>query len=212
MNKSTITTILVIVVTLGIGALIAFSGGTPEVSKSSSTGEAKRETAYYKGNPEAKVEIVEFSDFECPACQSASSSIREAVNFYGDNVVFYYRHFPLSQHKYAEKAAKSAEAAGKQGKFWEMHDAIFANQSNFSDDIFDRLASELGMDIEQFKTDLASKEVKNIVSGDLKDGKTLKVNSTPTFFVNGEKVELKGYTLENWKEILEPKIGVVSGE
>lgn len=205
MSKNTITTILVVAVTIGIGVLIAFSGGTPDTTKSSSTGEPKRETAYHKGNPEATVEIVEFSDFQCPACKDASSIIRQVMSLYSEKVVFYYRHFPLGQHQFAEGAAKAAEAAGKQGKFWEMHDAIFENQDDLSNDIFEKLATDLGLDIEKFKTDVGSKEIKDIVAGDKKDAVKLKVNSTPTFFINGEKQE-RSLSLDEWKAEIDKRL------
>ena len=211
MNKNTIATILVIMVTIGIGVLIAFSGGTPEVSTDTSTGDVIRETAYHKGSPGASVEIVEFSDFQCPACKANSSILREVADFYGNKVALYYRHFPLTQHQFSDEAAWAAEAAGKQGKFWEMHDKIFENQDSLSIDIFGGLATELGLDIEQFKTDQRSREIKDIVAGDLKDGKTLKVNSTPTFFLNGEKVEA-GNTLAQWQVLIEEKLGQANGE
>lgn len=205
MKKETIITILIIALTLGIGAVVAFTGGGTSDILTEPT-ELKREGAFAKGTEGAKVKIVEFADFQCPACKTASSTIQDVIDFYDGKVTFYYRHFPLSQHKFSELAARSAEAAGKQGKFWEMHDKVFENQSSLSNDSFEKFANELGLDIQKFKSDSESSEIKDIIAKDKKDGVNLKVNSTPTFFVNGEKADLKGYTLEDWKKVIDPKL------
>jgi len=206
MNKNIIGTILVIAITVGLGVLIAFSGGGPiETSKKTGKAEAVRADAYHKGNKDAKVQIVEFADFECPACKANSPIINEVANLYGSKIVFYYRHFPLSQHQFSLVAARAAEAAGKQGKFWEMHDKIFANQSILSNDLFYKLAKEIGLDETQFKKDMASKEIKDIVAKDKKDAIALGVNATPTFYLNGKKVEI--YSVDGWKKAIDKVLG-----
>ena len=111
----------------------------------------------------------------------------------GAQVQFAYRHFPLSQHKNAKLAATVAEAAGKQGKFWEMHDLIFQNQSDWSEEknaavIFAKYAQEVGLDLAKFQTDIASEEIKAKIENDYKSGVKAGVNSTPSFFLNGEKI------------------------
>ena len=106
---------------------------------------------------------------------------------------FVYRHFPLPQHKYAIKAAATAEAAGKQGKFWEMGDLLFDRQSELSDDLFPKLATELKLDVDQFSKDQISQETNKRIGDDTAAGNQVGINATPTFFLNGVKVNLKSF-------------------
>lgn len=154
---------------------------------------------YFKGPKDAKITIVEFSDYQCPACKSMSVIIDEVVKEYPNEVRLVYRNFPLSYHQFSFKAATAAEAAGKQGKFWEMHDLIFANNSQLSDDKFLEFAQELGLNIEQFKQDMASMEINDKIKRDLDEGQnTLQIRGTPTFYLNN--VEYKGnYNIEGFK-------------
>lgn len=142
------------------------------------------------GNPEAPVKIVEFSDFQCPACATAAPITRNVVNANQDKVYFVFRHFPLSSHKNAKKAAQAAEAASNQEKFWEMHDMIFENQNEWSNSsdakgIFTEYAKKIGLDIDKFKQDFES--VKDPIEQDFADGNRVGIDSTPTFFINGTK-------------------------
>ncbi len=145
------------------------------------------------GPPDAEVTLVEFGDFECPACRSAFPVIDELKEDYGDEVQFVYRHFPLSFHKNAELAARASEAAAKQGKFWEMHDMLFEKQSDWADSskaesIFLDYAREIGLDIDKYKEDIKSDAVKQKVQRDIASAGT-QVTGTPTFFLDGEKVQ-----------------------
>ncbi|KKS70864.1 MAG: hypothetical protein A2835_02380 [Candidatus Niyogibacteria bacterium RIFCSPHIGHO2_01_FULL_45_28] len=140
----------------------------------------------------AKVTIVEFSDYQCPACKSANPTIKQILNDYPGKVNFIYRHFPLSQHKNAIPASLAAEAAGQQGKYWEMHDRIFDGQDTWKEssqaqDIFTGFAKDLGLDVEKFNLDKSDNKFRDKINRDYQDGLTLGVNSTPTFFINGQK-------------------------
>lgn len=165
------------------------------------------ESDWVRGNKEAKVIITEYSDFQCPACASYYEVLKMAHKDFGDNIAFVYRHFPLRQiHANADIAALSAESAGKQGKFWEMHDMLFENQKdwekeNNAKEIFVNYAKELGLNVEQFKQDLDSKEVKNKVDSDYQSGIEAKVNHTPTFFVNGKEIQ-NPRSYEEFKKII----------
>lgn len=147
-------------------------------------------TTEVKGNPNAKVYLVEFSDFQCPACKSFKPTVDSIFIKYKDKLVFGYRHFPLSQHLFAQKAAQTAEAAGEQGKFWEMYDYLFTNQSNFSDQFFSEAATNVGLDKSKFDKDIDSEAIKNKITKDISVGQKLGVDSTPTFFLNGKKLTL----------------------
>lgn len=168
---------------------------------------------HIKGNREAKVVLIEYSDFQCPACASYYPIIKQLSQEFNNNAMFVYRHFPLSYHQNAFLAASAAEAAGKQGKFWEMHDQIFENQKEWSDqknakDNFIKYAQNLKLNIEQFQNDIEVKEIKDKVMADYESGIKAKVNATPTFFLNNEKVQVRSY--EEFKKLIETKINQLS--
>ncbi|OGD92965.1 hypothetical protein A2697_05470 [Candidatus Curtissbacteria bacterium RIFCSPHIGHO2_01_FULL_41_44] len=142
------------------------------------------------GNPETAIKIVEFADFQCPACGQAHPIIKKVLESNKDRAYFVFRHFPLPSHKNSKSAAQAAEAAGEQDKFWEMHDLIFENQKEWSEsgkaqEIFESYAQKLGLDLGKFKEDFD--KVKNPIEQDYADGNRVGVDSTPTFFINGQK-------------------------
>ncbi|MBM2817839.1 MAG: Protein-disulfide isomerase [Parcubacteria group bacterium] len=165
------------------------------------------ESDWIRGSKESKVIITEYSDFQCPACASYYGVVKQIHKDFGDKLAIIYRNFPLRQiHKNAEIAALSAEAAGKQNKFWEMHDMLFENQKKWefeknAKEIFVGYAQELGLNSEQFKLDLDSKEIKEKVEADYQSGVKAGVNHTPTFFVNGEEIQ-NPRSYEEFKNII----------
>lgn len=144
--------------------------------------------AYTQGNATAAAILVEFSDFQCPACKAYQPVVDELLQKYKDNLYFSYRHFPLPQHTFGEAAARAAEAAGKQGKFWDMLALLFAKQEDFSDTLWVQLAKELQLNEAQFQKDFASQTIIDKINLDKADGLSSGVNSTPTFFLNGVKL------------------------
>jgi len=166
---------------------------------------------WIKGNREASVTIVEYSDFQCPACGAYYPVTKQLVEEFGENIAFVYRHFPLSQiHKNAELAAQAAEAAGKQNKFWEMHDMIFENQKEWSDErnvkeFFVMYAEALNLNKEQFVADFDLKEVMDKINADYKSGLRYSVNAVPTFFLNEEKLQ-NPRNYEDFKSIIQEYI------
>lgn len=161
-----------------------------------------------KGNETASAIIVEYSDFQCPACKAYAPIIKELTDKYQDQLVFVYRHFPLKQiHLQAELAAQASEAAGNQGKFWEMHDLLFANQEQWAENpsarsLFLGYAQELGLDLDRFRQDLNHKDTKVKVKADYLSALKLNLNSTPTFFINGAKVENNPRSVDEFIELL----------
>lgn len=148
-----------------------------------------------KGNPEAPVTIVEFSDYQCPYCARYStttfSQIRET---YGDKVYYVWRDYPLGFHPNAIPAALAARCAGDQGKYWEMHDQLFINQGGWSEsenpqEMFGQYAQELGLDVAAFNQCLEQETGKEKIEADLTLARNLGVRATPTFFINGQKLE-----------------------
>ncbi len=169
---------------------------------------------WVKGNRDAKIVLIEYSDFQCPACGFYFHILKKLEEEFGENIAIVYRHFPLSSiHPNAKFAAYAAEAAGKQGKFWEMHDLIFINQSEWSDkknvdEIFIRYAQNLNLNIDQFKKDFSSKEIKQKIENSYKNALNLGLDSTPTFFLNGKKIpnprnyeDFKNIIIENINKI-----------
>ncbi len=151
------------------------------------------------GSTAPKVTVVEFSDFQCPFCKQAQPTVESVLAKHSDNVKLVYRHYPLIQtHQFAMDAATAAEAAGKQGKFWQFHDVLFANQPDIvNPDSFKReklieYAKNIGLNIDQFVKDLDSDSIRQRVLTDRDDGNKVGINATPTFFVNGKKLE-KGF-------------------
>lgn len=161
------------------------------------------ETDWRRGNPEAKIVLIEYSDFQCPACAYYFPLIKQLLEQKSEKILFVYRHFPLSQiHPNALLAAYAAEAAGNQGRFWEMSEKLFLNQEQWAESkqakqLFLNYAGELGLDQNRFLTDLASEKVKDKVFRDLQSAFLLRLKGTPTFFLNGK--ELRG--LRNFEEL-----------
>jgi protein-disulfide isomerase len=139
----------------------------------------------FVGPADAPVTIVEWADFECPACSATSPILDKAVEAYPQYVRLVYKHFPLSMHEHAEGAARAAVAAQKQGKFWQMHHAMFANQSSLDDAGLVKLATEVGLDLKEFDADRRSEAVADAVSADRKAAEKLVLRGTPSVFING---------------------------
>jgi len=141
-----------------------------------------------KGNPKAPVTIVEFSDFQCPFCSRVNPTISTIMKTYGDKVRIVFKHNPLAFHKDAPLASEASLAAGAQGKFWEMHDLLFANQRKLKRADLDGYAAKLGLDMAKFKSDLDKRTFKAQVDADLAQARKIGVRGTPNFFVNGRKL------------------------
>jgi len=138
-----------------------------------------------KGNPGAPVLLVEFADFQCPACRAARPLVEEALKKHEGQTRLVFKNFPLSIHPYGEKLARSGRAALLQGKFWEMYAAMFDNQDRISPPVIEELAKGLGLDMAKFQKDVESEAVADAVSRDRKQGERLDIQSTPTLYING---------------------------
>ncbi len=151
---------------------------------------------HVKGNQDSNIVVVEFSDFQCPACAATQPYIDQIYQDYQDKIKFVYRHFPLhSLHPNAQLAAQAAEVAAEEGKFWEYHDLLFANQSDWENlsgdellEKFSAYAQQLQIDKTLFSERIESDQIKQRVQSDEQAALQLGLNSTPTFFVNDRKV------------------------
>jgi protein-disulfide isomerase len=137
------------------------------------------------GPDTASVTIVEFSDFECPFCSRVGGPLKQVVHHYQGQVKLVFKNFPLNIHKSAQLAAEAAMAAGEQGRFWEMHDALFQNQKALSREDIEAFAEGLGLDMARFKAALDGKTFRDEVAADMKLGNQVGVRGTPTVFING---------------------------
>lgn len=143
--------------------------------------------ARVKGSVDAPITIVEFADFQCPFCSKAQPLVNNVLAKYKDKVKLAYLDFPLSQiHPHAEAAAEASRCALEKGKFWQMHDAMFADQSKLDEAALVKTAVGLGLDQKSFESCLKSGKYKEVVQKDLQAGSQAGVNGTPTFFINGE--------------------------
>ncbi|HUQ85306.1 MAG TPA: thioredoxin domain-containing protein [Candidatus Limnocylindrales bacterium] len=199
-----LATILIVVV----GAI--FMGGSSTPDKPTPPADQK---LLVKGDSQkitaknTKVTVVEFGDFQCPACGASHPIVKQILDEYKDSVTFVFRHFPLPMHKNAVKAANAVEAAGAQKKFFEMHDLIYENQNEWSesknpDEFFEKYAGELKLDMDKYKDDVKSKKFEGKIKADQADGNALGVNSTPTFFINGVK-QAGGLPYDKFKATIE---------
>lgn len=203
---------------IGIATLLLIGGSVWAMSKMMSPVEeasvAEESTLIREDSPrkgqEAPITLVEFSDFECPACSASEPAVQQLLDAYPGVIQLVYRHFPLENiHFRARIGAYASEAAANQDKFWEMHAVLFEKQSEWTkaDDVEATLvgyAEDLGLDVEKFQQDLKSDEVKKRVNQGITDGNIAKVNATPTFFINGQKVT--GIGSPRFNEILQAEL------
>lgn len=163
---------------------------TPEVTVN--------EQDHVRGTVGGKVTLVEFGDLQCPACGAYEPIVRQVIADNAGTLQFVFKHFPLTQiHQNALLSAKASEAAALQGKFWEMHDILYDKQTEWSGslnarDMFVGYATTLGLDVEKFSTDLNNASIEEKIIAEYKEGVSLGVQGTPTFFLNGKKIDNPG--------------------
>ncbi len=183
----------IITVAILVGGIFLLSKGGNSSQQNTPAANPKllvREDSYQTSSTSAQVTIVEFGDYECPACGQVNPVIKQLIKDYQDKINFVFRNYPLPQHKNASVAALAAEAAGAQGKFWEMHDKLYETQNNWSQsdkplDIFADYAKSMNLDVDKFKSDVSSKKYQDKINQDVSDGNNLNITATPTFYING---------------------------
>ncbi len=162
-----------------------------------------------RGPEHAPVTIVEFSDFQCPYCAQATTLIDRVLQAYPRDVNFVYKNFPLPMHPQAEHAARAALAAGKQGKFWEMHDELFRRSATLSPESIQGIAERIGLDIPRFKADLGSRAVAEQLDVEVRQGKVAGVRGTPSFFINNRAAAVR--SLEGFKAMIDEELKKQAG-
>src|SRR5579862_4744139 len=142
------------------------------------------------GPADAPVVLVEYGDYECPYCGEAEPIVEALRKSLADSLLVVFRNFPLAEmHPHAEAAAMAAESAAAQGKFWQMHDTLYAHQDALEDDDLAQYAAALGLDVHQFAKDMRDRSHENHIREDFRSGVRSGVNGTPTFFINGERYD-----------------------
>ena len=157
------------------------------------------------GPKNAPVSLVIFSDFQCPFCSRAVPTLKEIEKQYEGKLKVYFKNQPLPMHPNAKPAAMAAMAANEQGRFWEMHDKLFANQQNLDRPSLERFASEVGLDMGKFKAAMDSNKFEAQISADATEGTRVGANGTPTFFVNGRQI-VGAQPAEKFKQIIDEEL------
>ncbi|HVZ72570.1 MAG TPA: thioredoxin domain-containing protein [Polyangia bacterium] len=163
-----------------------------------------------KGPKNAPLEMIIFSDFQCPFCSRVEPTLKQMEKDYAGKVRFVWKNYPLPFHNNAEPAAEAAMAAGAQGKFWEMHDKLFANQQQLDRASLEKYAQELGLDMNKFKADLDAQKYKSVIEAETKEGSAVGVNGTPAVFINGRKIG-GAYPADTFKKIADQELAKTKG-
>ncbi len=183
-NKKYLWIVLVIIIIILL--LYFFTGKKVEYSEMNNS-------RPHLGNPESSVVIHEYSDFQCPACQSSQIVVEAIMNEYSDQIKLEFYNLPLTSiHKYAYKAAEAAACANDQNKFWEYHDMLYSHQEDLTMSDLESYAETIGLDVELWNDCLTTRTKKYVIEKDLSEALNLGLNSTPTFFLNGQRVESWG--------------------
>ena len=189
---------LVAIATLGSGTIL-YRAKRPQVKdipESQSVRAGSGSSAHIRGNPDAPVTLEEFADFQCPPCGQFAPFAEELLREYNSRLRIVFRNFPLPGHEHAREAALAAEAAGLQGKFWEMHDTLYREQEAWSKaanagELFESYAGTIGLDVLQFKKDMDSDKARERIDSDHALADSLGIKVTPTLFINNRPVDSK---------------------
>ncbi len=202
---------IIVVVILGLFGIFALTKKSN--NNSADSGSSTAQASEHKlGAGNKGVTLIEYGDLQCPACKSYFPMVKQVKEEFGDDITFQFRHFPLNQiHPHAFQASRAAEAAGNQGKFFEMHDLMYENQDSWSQadnvtSVFESFAQQLGLNMDKFKADSASSQTAAVINADIKAGQAAGANSTPTFVINGRKIEKNPTSFEEFKQLIQEEI------
>lgn len=201
------------VVIVALFGLFFFTGNKNDSANTSQTSNNATVSNHSIGGNKKNVELLVYGDFQCPVCSQFYAVEKQIMEAYGDDIKFTFRHFPLDTiHPNARGASRAAEAAGKQGKFFEMHDLLYENQEAWSGSsnaktIFDQYAKQIGLDINKFSEDYASELTNSTINADRNEGNSKGVEGTPTYFINGRKLDnTELSSVESFKKVIEAEI------
>jgi protein-disulfide isomerase len=184
---------------LGSGAML-YRAKRPQLlsipENKSVSGKSGAESMHIRGNPDAPVTLEEFGDFQCPPCGNFAGFAEELLKEYDSRLRLVFRNFPLGPHEHAREAALAAEAAGLQGRFWEMHDVLYREQAAWSKapnarELFESYAGTIGLNLDQFRKDMDGEKARERVDSDHALGDSLGIKLTPTLYINNRPVDPK---------------------
>jgi protein-disulfide isomerase len=191
--------VVVALATIGSGAIL-YRAKRPHVSSipedKTLSAKSGAEAAHIRGNPDAPVTLEEYGDFQCPPCSMFAAFLGQLEKEYDSRLRVVFRNFPLKMHEHAREAAVAAEAAGLQGRFWEMHDVLYREQETWSKapnvrELFESYAGTIGLDLDKFKKDMDGEKARARVEGDRQRGESLGIQITPTLFINSQPLDPK---------------------
>ncbi len=203
--------VVLIALVIGFFGIIWFSKNK-KADAPSSGNTAITATTHTLGAGNKNVTLIEYGDFECPACGAYYPIVKQVKEKFGDDITFQFRNFPLIQiHQRAMAAHRAAEAAAKQDKFFEMHDKLYEGQQIWKTETnpsttFEDYAAQLNLNVEQFKQDSSSQEINDIINADIKEAKAIGASATPTFVLNGKKIEENPRDLESFIKLIQDEI------
>jgi protein-disulfide isomerase len=201
---------VIVLVILIFAGIFAFSGNKANAPSKGSAGNTL--THHVEGQGKSGVTLVEYGDYQCPYCGQAYPVIKQAVADLNDQIYFQFRNFPLvNLHQNAFAAARAAEAAALQDKFWQMHGALYESQDQWSKSsdpvsFFNQLARQLGLNVTKFKADYASGKVNDLINADKAEGDKLKIEGTPTFFINGKQTTMSTANINDFEKTIKDAI------
>lgn len=201
-----------------LAAIVVILGGVfwftrdKSSSKTSSSSNSAALSNHVIGQNAKKVNLTEYGDFQCPACGAYYPLTKQILQKYQNDIAFQFRNFPLSSiHQNARAAARAAEAADKQGKYWEMHDLLYEQQKSWetssnASSVFEGYATQLGLKLDQYKTDYASNGVNDTINADYDEGQKLNITGTPTFFLQGKKIDNSPQNIDDFSKLIDQAI------
>ncbi len=187
--------IVLAVVILGFGGLYLVGKSNKAAAPGSTSSSNAQPTTHLFGSGKKKVTLIEYGDYQCPACGAYYPLVKAVVEKYKDDIYLQFRNYPLvTIHQNAFAGSRAAEAADMQGKYWEMHDLLYEQQrtwsaSNSPKIYFDQYATELKLDLKKFDDDYSSSTVNDRIAADIKEGQKIGADSTPTFVLDGKKLD-----------------------
>lgn len=208
---------IIVLATIAIffGVIVATKNRSNEGAAGNTSVQASN---HVRGNETAAVTLIEYGDFQCPACKAFFPIVEQVVEKHKADLKFQFKHFPLVQiHQHAFEGSRAAEAASKQGKFWEMYEILYTNQDGWSvisDPLptFVGYAKQLGLNTEQFQTDYASGAVNDIINADYQEAIKIGASSTPTFVLNGKKVDKNPENAEAFEKLITDAIAAAKSK
>ena len=202
--------LILVALALTFGGFIYFNKKSNDSENGGNT--TTQPSNHIYGEGKKGVTLVEYGDFQCPACGGYYPIIQQVKEKHKDDIYFQFRNFPLdSIHPNARAAHRAAESASNQGKFWEMHDLLYENQQTWTSlsdvqSVFEGYAQQLSLNMEQYKADVLKSATNNIINADISEGQKIKVSSTPTFLINGVRIEEAPRDVEGFTKLIEEAI------